>query len=97
MILPASFDAYLLAEVVQIPVPHQPCPTCEKPTPRKLDGPSDFATVNYYRCEGCGHVWTTSKKDGSIVTHVTPLTKAPKNRLARRDAGLVKAVRLKNP
>ena len=40
--------------------------------------PSDFATVNYYRCEGCGHVWTTSKKDGSIVTHVTPLTKAPK-------------------
>jgi hypothetical protein len=61
-----------------IPVPNQLCPTCEKPTQRKLDGPSDFATVNYYRCEGCGHVWTTSKKDGSIVTHVTPLAKAPK-------------------
>jgi hypothetical protein len=66
----------------RIPVPNQLCPTCEKPTPRKLDGPNDFATVNYYRCEGCGHVWTTSKKDGSIVTHVTPLAKAPKKQVS---------------
>ena len=33
--------------------------------------------MNYYRCEGCGHVWTTSKKDGSIVTHVTSARESP--------------------
>ena len=33
--------------------------------------------MNYYRCaQACGHVWTTSKDSGAIVSgRVTPLTK----------------------
>lgn len=27
--------------------------------------------MNYNPCEGCGHVWTTSKYGGAIVRHVT--------------------------
>ena len=56
-------------------MPTQPCPACHGPTTRRLDGASEDAYVNYYRCERCGHVWTTSKDDGSIVHHITPLTK----------------------
>ena len=59
-------------------MPVQPCPACSKPTPRRLDHTSEYAHVNYYRCEGCSHIWTTSKKDGSLVTHVTPLAPEPK-------------------
>jgi hypothetical protein len=38
-----------------------------------LQYPSEFAQVNYYRCDRCGHVWTTSKDDPAKITHVTPL------------------------
>jgi uncharacterized Zn finger protein len=56
------------------------CPNCGEMTPRELEA-SQFATVNYYRCGGCGHVWTTDKKTSAILTHVTPLTRQPaKNR-----------------
>ena len=55
-------------------MPVQPCPACARPTTRHLDFTSQYAHVNYYQCHGCGHIWTTSKKDGSIVSHVTPLT-----------------------
>ncbi|HXT69228.1 MAG TPA: hypothetical protein VN700_05715 [Vicinamibacterales bacterium] len=40
-------------------------------TPRELQA-SSYATVNYYRCAECGHVWTTDKKTHAILTHVTP-------------------------
>ncbi len=35
--------------------------------------PAD-AVVNYYRCQACGHVWTTDKKTNEIVSHITPLS-----------------------
>ena len=40
-----------------------------------LDEVSKNADVNYYRCEACGHVWTTDRKTGEILKHVTPLTR----------------------
>jgi hypothetical protein len=33
--------------------------------------------VNYYRCDKCGHVWTTKKDDSDPHTHVTPLKPKP--------------------
>ena len=40
-----------------------------------MDVSSKKAAVNYYRCEHCGHVWTTEKDGRTIVKHITPLTK----------------------
>ena len=59
-------------------MPVTPCPSCGRPTPRLLDFTSQYARVNFYRCD-CGHIWTTDKTDGSIVRHITPLPqpKAP--------------------
>jgi hypothetical protein len=36
--------------------------------------------VDRYQCPGCGHVWATSKTDGSFVKHITPLRKPRKER-----------------
>ena len=52
-------------------MPVQPCPACNRPTPRLLDFTSQLASVNYYQCDWCTHIWTASKEDGSLVTHVT--------------------------
>ena len=59
-------------------MPVQPCPACARLTTRHLDFTSQYAHVNYYQCEGCKHIWTTSKKDGALLTHVTPLPPEPK-------------------
>jgi len=41
---------------------------------RLLVETSRIAHVDYYRCDGCGHVWTVSKNDPETpVLHVTPL------------------------
>ena len=52
------------------------CPACGLATPRLLDESSKTASVNYYRCEGCGHVWSAKKEDGVVVKHITPLVHA---------------------
>jgi hypothetical protein len=40
--------------------------------------PAKFSSiVNYYQCDVCGHVWTTSKADGSLVSHLRPLPEPP--------------------
>jgi hypothetical protein len=54
-------------------MPVQPCPACGRTTPKLQDDFIKYALVNYYRCEGCGHVWTTDRVTGAIVKHVTPL------------------------
>jgi len=60
-----------------------PCPVCAQNMPRHLPVSSDGASVNYYRCDRCRHIWTTSKVTGNVLTHVTPLPSpsrtAPKN------------------
>ena len=53
------------------------CPNCSAGSPRELEA-SRFAVVNYYRCNECGHVWTTDKKTNEILSHVTPLTRTAK-------------------
>ena len=40
-----------------------------------MEEASDEAMVNFYKCGACGHAWTTSKIDPSIMRHLTPLTK----------------------
>lgn len=56
-------------------MPIQPCPSCKNQTPRWLEASSKDAYVNYYRCDVCGHIWTLSKDDPTVVKHITPLPK----------------------
>jgi tRNA(Ile2) C34 agmatinyltransferase TiaS len=48
------------------------CPVCATTAPQHLQTSSKGANVNYYRCPNCKHVWTTSKREPSNLTHVTP-------------------------
>ena len=59
-------------------MPTLACPACQTLT-RHLDFPSEGATVNYYRCLSCSHVWTVSKTDPLRIAHVTPLPKSKNN------------------
>ena len=54
-------------------MPYRPCPNCAAHTPRLLEATSTEAYVWYLRCGTCGHVWTVSREDGTIVHHVTPI------------------------
>ena len=40
---------------------NQTCPECRLYAPRILIDVSKTATVTYYRCDACGHVWTLPK------------------------------------
>ena len=58
----------------------RPCPNCETTTPRLLYDTSKYASVWYYRCEDCGHVWHILKSDpDGPPTDVTfPMKKSKK-------------------
>ena len=43
-------------------MPHRICPECKR-SGRLLEAASQYAWVNYYRCDVCGHVWTYDKND----------------------------------
>ena len=58
-------------------MPNKPCPNCGAIVARALDAASQDAHVNYYRCQSCGHIWTTTKDGSAIVRHVTPLRLPP--------------------
>jgi predicted RNA-binding Zn-ribbon protein involved in translation (DUF1610 family) len=49
------------------------CPSCGQRTARHLAEVSRGALVNYFACPECAHVWNVSKRDPTLVTHVTPL------------------------
>jgi len=34
--------------------------------------------VNFFACDGCHHVWTTEKKTGEFLRHITPLEETPR-------------------
>jgi hypothetical protein len=59
------------------------CPNCRTLVSR-IQQTGNYAYVNYYRCQACGHFWTVKKTDPSVVTHVTPLKK--KRRTERKRA-----------
>ena len=65
-------------------MPNQPCPACARPTPRTLDATNRIAYVNYYSCESCGHIWTTSRQTGEFLRHITPLGEKPPQMLLLR-------------
>jgi hypothetical protein len=33
--------------------------------------------VNYHRCKGCRHVWTTTQVGADVLTHVTEPKRTP--------------------
>ena len=41
-----------------------------------------MALVNLYTCDGCDHIWTTSKQTGRFLMHITrpPEPKAPEKK-----------------
>jgi rubredoxin len=43
-------------------MPHRTCPQCQQQG-RYLEGASQSAWVDYYRCDVCGHVWALDKGD----------------------------------
>ncbi len=45
-------------------MPDRPCPRCRK-TGRFLVDSSASATVDYFRCDGCGEVWVLDRTDAS--------------------------------
>ena len=47
------------------------CPKCRAESPRKLTVLSDISTVDYFRCDDCGEVWTMSKDGTRLMSHVT--------------------------
>lgn len=52
-------------------MPHRVCPTCRAPG-RLLEAASKDATVEYYRCDACGHVWNHDKANPNAPPrHVT--------------------------
>src|SRR6476469_2660426 len=60
------------------PMPVQPCPVCRRTTPRWLEASSKEAPVNYYRCEGCGHVWVVPKTNPAAPpTVITTIADGP--------------------
>jgi len=58
----------------------RPCPICDRPG-RFLAGPSEGASVDYYRCDPCGHVWSHDKLNPDAPA--VPVTKPPS--LSRAD------------
>ena len=44
-------------------MPIRRCPHCNTQTSLLLDATSKLATVWYYRCENCGHLWHILKTD----------------------------------
>ena len=53
------------------------CPSCGDATTRALNI-SVSSVMQYYRCDGCGHVWIVFT-DGRPIHHVTPLTDKPQS------------------
>ena len=47
-----------------------PCPKCAQPG-TYLKGLSHSSSVDYYRCDDCGHVFTTRKSTTDLLDHVT--------------------------
>jgi hypothetical protein len=70
----ASRSTTLAFSRIFFPMPHQPCPVCRRDAPRWLESSSKEASVNYYRCDECGSVWTVPKTDPAALPQL--ITKA---------------------
>jgi hypothetical protein len=54
-------------------MPVQVCPRCTASTPRLVQALSEVASVFYYRCPQCSHIWTVQKDDPARIEHITEL------------------------
>ena len=61
-------------------MPIRPCPECDKLTIRWLEASSRDAHVNYYRCDGCGHVWTLPKSQPDAAPTAVTRTDNPQTK-----------------
>src|SRR5262245_16225597 len=43
-------------------MPVRTCPQCQRPG-RLLEATSHVSSVEYFRCDACGHVWTYDKRN----------------------------------
>jgi hypothetical protein len=57
-------------------MPTHSCPDCQHAAPRFLPASSADSSVNYYRCDPCGHVWTIPKDNPNGPPH--HVTRPPK-------------------
>ena len=55
------------------------CPNCGSTVTKSIHATTSDMHVSYFRCDDCGHVWTTTKDGSRIVSHVTPLTSKSKD------------------
>jgi hypothetical protein len=46
-------------------MPHRLCRNCQIQG-RLLEGPSEDAFVEYWRCDRCGHIWTHDKANPNL-------------------------------
>lgn len=58
-------------------MPSPPCPNCEWSHARLLEISARLA-LNHYRCGSCGHSWSASKDDDSVVHNITLSLRAAK-------------------
>jgi len=54
------------------------CPNCHSHAVALL--PMSLATVEYFSCQTCQHIWNLPKGRDEPVQHVTPLRKTPTDR-----------------
>ena len=58
-----------------------PCPSCGTSKARHLDGVSQDATVDFFDCGTCHHLWAVDKRDPS--KDVTPFLRPKADRRKR--------------
>jgi len=54
------------------------CPACASLIATPLESANRRPELDLHRCEGCNHLWATSKVNGRIVAHLTPLPRSTK-------------------
>jgi len=55
-------------------MPYHDCPRCFVKTGRHLTASSENSSVNYYRCDSCGHVWAIEKDARKAKPHDVTIT-----------------------
>jgi transposase-like protein len=79
------------------PMPHRLCPNCQIQG-RLLEGPTQNAWVEYWRCDQCGHIWTHDKTNPNsphvdVTVRKENKEKAAFGRKPRKDRGVPRSPR----
>ena len=60
----------------------RPCPKCEIPTARMLASSNRPATIYYYHCERCGHIWSAARD--FLDPTIAPRQPIPRKRTGKK-------------